>query len=252
MINPGVFDTSLVFHVITDVRDGNMSYLHGDEATVTANRMRLLETLNIAPDRVLPFLLTHEDKIFVAEEDSLGPSLFSHDTMITGYDACITDQKNVFIYMMFADCIPLALFDTDSEAIGLVHLGRDSNTLKLGPKAIRRMHDKYGTKPENLIAHIGPAIHKESYLRPKSWFQPELLEAWESWGEFLIETESGDIAIDNVGYATAQLLEAGIKPEHLYVAPEDTFVSHEYFSHNRAKTDPEANGRFAIILGSLL
>ena len=82
---------------------------------------------------------------------------------IQSVDALITDDKNVTLVTHYADCTPLFFVDKEKKAIGLAHAGWRGTVGKIGSKVIEKMSDLYGSKPENIIVCIGPAISKCCY-----------------------------------------------------------------------------------------
>lgn len=79
---------------------------------------------------------------------------------IPGVDALITNIPNLALIIKTADCLPIFLFDPKNMAIGLVHAGWRGVAAKIHIKTVERMTKEYGTKPQNIIAAIGPAIRK--------------------------------------------------------------------------------------------
>lgn len=78
-------------------------------------------------------------------------------------DALITNQPNVIIAVLTADCLPILLLDKKQKSIGAIHAGRIGTMLSIVEEAIKQMKIHFGTRPENLIAGIGPGIKKCCY-----------------------------------------------------------------------------------------
>mgnify|MGYP001545971480 CR=1 FL=1 len=78
-------------------------------------------------------------------------------------DGLITDQKDVSLLMRFADCVPVMLVDPIKHVVGLVHAGWKGTVLQIARKAVLRMKEEYGTKPEDVLAGIGPSIGPDDY-----------------------------------------------------------------------------------------
>jgi hypothetical protein len=75
-------------------------------------------------------------------------------------DGLITKKPGINLMLTFADCTPIFLYDPDNKIIANVHSGWTGTVKKIGQKAVIKMIKEYGTKPENLIACIGPCIQK--------------------------------------------------------------------------------------------
>ena len=78
-------------------------------------------------------------------------------------DVILTDQPGVTLFMRFADCVPIFLFDPVCNVIGLVHAGWQGTVNRVAAEAIQAMGDRYGSQPENILAGIGPSIGPHHY-----------------------------------------------------------------------------------------
>lgn len=78
-------------------------------------------------------------------------------------DALITNHSNIIIAVLAADCLTILIFDKKQKAIGAIHAGRKGTMLSIAAKTIDQMKTHFGTRPENLIAGIGPGIKKCCY-----------------------------------------------------------------------------------------
>jgi YfiH family protein len=63
------------------------------------------------------------------------------------------------IYMTFADCVPIIIYDTSKQIICLVHAGWKGTASSIGQKAVKFMIDKCGSQTVDLVSAIGPAIN---------------------------------------------------------------------------------------------
>ena len=59
--------------------------------------------------------------------------------------------------------MPLFFVDTKRKAIGLSHSGWRGTVGKMGKKTVDKMKEEFGTKPEDIIAVIGPSICQDCY-----------------------------------------------------------------------------------------
>ena len=78
-------------------------------------------------------------------------------------DAIITNKVGVTLFMRFADCVPILLFDPTRKVISLVHAGWQGTVKKVGLKAVEAMRQNYGCDPGNILAAIGPSICVKHY-----------------------------------------------------------------------------------------
>ncbi len=77
-------------------------------------------------------------------------------------DAIITNQKNIPIGVLTADCVPVLIFDENKNFIAAIHAGWKGAYKNIITKVINFMIKK-GSNPRNIIAVIGPAISVKNY-----------------------------------------------------------------------------------------
>lgn len=199
--------------------DGNMGANWGEKEEVDANIKRYLEKLGIKYEDCVFMSLVHGDDIHLATEKDKGK-------IIEG-DGLITTEKNLALFMTTGDCLPLIFYDGNS--VGLAHLGWKGVQNKLAIKMA-----KYFNNPK---VAIGPGARKDSYIKygeKLDEFLKEIAPTRAEWEPFLIPMEqAGWMRIDLEGYATKQLIEAGVKAENIEISPIDTIKDSNYFSHYR-------------------
>ena len=77
-----------------------------------------------------------------------------------GYEAdgLVTDVPRVVLTVFSADCIPILLYDPVRRVVAAVHAGWRGTALGIGARAVEKMRDCYGCRPEHILAAIGPGI----------------------------------------------------------------------------------------------
>ena len=73
-------------------------------------------------------------------------------------DAAITRAHRVALVVRVADCAPILMADRASGAVAAVHAGWRSTMQRIVEATITSMHAKYGTRPADLVAAIGPSL----------------------------------------------------------------------------------------------
>lgn len=231
-----------VKYVISDKHDGNMSFFYGEKKDVIKNRRNFLDKNNLKIKNCTVVALAHKDNFEIVSKKQINQGTFDVESAIKA-DALITNEKNVVLFMVTADCLPIVLFDPVNQVISLVHHGWKGTNLKLVQKVLNTMTNEYHTKPENIIASFGPCIKKESY-KFENPIQKNLIE----WKPYLKDQADGLTTIDIVGYSSGQLLEMGVKKENIEVSNIDTAKNKNYFSHFRSGKTGEKEGRFATVI----
>jgi polyphenol oxidase len=162
----------------------------------------------------------------------------------------LTDIPGFALCWAYGDCAPILLYDPHHGAIALVHAGWRGTAAGIVPIMVRAITERYGTKPSELYAGLGPAIGACCYEVSESVraaFAAHPL-AWECARFEERRTDSGvqqylDVAGSNYG----QLLAAGLAPVHIEACGECTGCRTDlFYSHRR---EPWPSGRFAVALG---
>ena len=155
--------------------------------------------------------------------------------VVQGVDALVTDRRDVPLFATYADCYPIVLWDPRRRCAALAHAGWRGTVARVGPAAVRKMADEYGSSPADIRAGIGPGICGTCYEVGKdvaSQFDLRFVAAGKG-DRFLL-----DLAAAN----RAQLEEAGLNAVHVLglCTKETPFLP----SHRR---DPDGT-RFGAIV----
>ena len=120
---------------------------------VAENRRRLAEALGISPDRfVIPHQNHGTETVFVSEPVEL-----------EGVDALVTQEPGLCICVSTADCMPILLYDPVHHAVAAVHSGWRGTAKRIVEHVLQAMHDRLGTRPQDVQACLGPAILLEAF-----------------------------------------------------------------------------------------
>lgn len=81
---------------------------------------------------------------------------------LTG-DGLITATPGLLLAIQTADCIPVILVDTKRRAVGVFHAGWRGTVQRIVEKGVGEMHRRFGTRPRDIKAAIGPGIRSCCY-----------------------------------------------------------------------------------------
>jgi polyphenol oxidase len=62
------------------------------------------------------------------------------------------------VMLLFADCVPVILYDPVTHRGAVVHAGWKGTAQQIAKEALQTMKNAYGSRPEDVIGVIGPAI----------------------------------------------------------------------------------------------
>lgn len=137
----------------------NLSISVGDtRANVVENRSRAFRAMGRDPDSIADLWQVHSADVIYADAPR-APGQEHHGKA----DALITDRPNVTLFLRFADCVPIMLYDKATHTIGLVHAGWRGTVARVCAATIEAMTARFGTNPANVSATIGPSISAQRY-----------------------------------------------------------------------------------------
>lgn len=147
-------------------------------------------------------------------------------------DAIITNQKNVGIGVVSADCLPALLYDPVHSVIAAVHAGWRGTLKGIMSKVVRQMVDVFDCRPEDIAAGIGPVIGPCCYEVSDIVAKP-LKESNPEWESFLKPLENGKSILDLTGLNRFQIEEAGVLRKNIFSLGQCTSCNKEFFPSYR-------------------
>lgn len=150
-------------------------------------------------------------------------------------DALLEHTPGRLVAVKTADCIPVLLADARNRAVAAVHAGWRGSAARIAQMALRAMGERYGTRPEDVHAAIGPGIGPCCYE-----VGPEVA------AEFGFP-RNGPVTLDLAEINRRQLIEAGLAPEHVAAAGLCTRCREAEFHSFRR--DRERAGRMFSVIG---
>jgi hypothetical protein len=131
-----------------------------------------------------------------------------------------------------ADCVPVFIYHPTLPLIAIIHAGTIGSLKSITKIVIDQLVKETNIQPAELIAHLGPSIdfaHHPITEHRKA----ELLKANPNHGA-IIKTIGGTSYLDIPLLNYMQLVDAGLKPNHIHVSNLDTFSNPtDYFSFDR-------------------
>ncbi len=73
-------------------------------------------------------------------------------------DGAITDEPGILLAVQTADCIPVLVADRKKRVVGAFHAGWRGTVKRIVELGVGRMRLEFGSRPEDLVAAIGPGI----------------------------------------------------------------------------------------------
>ena len=214
----------------------NLGFNRGDlDENVIRNHEIFANVIGVNPKNIVTGNQTHTTNVKVVTKDDCGKGIY-RDRNYTDIDGLITNEKGIVLATYYADCVPLLIVDTKNKAIGLSHSGWRGTVGKIGKVTIEKMGELYGTKPEDIVACIGPSICQKCYEISEE-VAVQFKEAFpDNIKEILIDKGNGKYQLDLWECNRINFKEAGVLPENIKVTDictcHNTDVLFSHRGHN--------------------
>lgn len=218
----------------------NLSFDRGDDpAKVLENFKRIGASMGVAVEDMVLSKQTHTTNVRVVTEEDKGKGVM-RDRDYTDVDGMITNVPGICLVTSYADCVPLYFVDPVKKAIGLSHSGWRGTVGKIGKNTVQLMQENFGSKPEDLLAAVGPSVCMECYEVSEDVIG-QFKEEFESkyWQELFYKKENGKYQLNLWKANELIFLESGILPEHMAITNVCThcnskiLYSHRTMGNNR-------------------
>jgi YfiH family protein len=185
-------------------------------------------------------------------------------------DGMMTSERGILLGIQTADCIPVLIADRKRRAVAAFHAGWRGTLKRIVEHGAGRMRLEFGSRPEDLVAAIGPGIAQCCYAvgeEVRAEFESQFNYAAELFCEvfdsdpvkekypmlFLTARAPGhsnlgpSLHLDLVEANRRQLLDAGVAAENIFVQGDCTSCrTDRYFSH---RADHGFTGRSLSVIG---
>jgi polyphenol oxidase len=182
-------------------------------------------------------------------------------------DASATNRPGLLLGIRTADCAPVLIVDPKKRVVAAVHAGWRGTLQRIVTKAIGQLQMQFGSRPQDLLAAIGPTIGGCCYevgTEVAAAFTAQFPNA----PEFFDELRTGDepnplqwlnmmppghqpppnkVRLDLSRANRSQLLEAGLRPQNIHISGLCTACHPELlFSYRK---EGSRSGRLLSVIG---
>jgi YfiH family protein len=128
-----------------------------DYQRVVQNRNRAFDALGRSPSTLYDVWQVHSADVVTTDQPR------SLDEPHKKADVILTANPEVTLFMRFADCVPILFHDPIRKVVGIAHAGWRGTVQKTALAAVLAMQAKYGSRPEDIMAALGPSICMDHY-----------------------------------------------------------------------------------------
>ena len=134
----------------------NFTFTRGDNPDhVMENYRRMGKALGVKVEKMVLSYQTHTTNVRLVTEADAGKGIIKERDYMD-VDGLITNVPGITLVTFYADCVPLYFLDPVQKAVGLSHSGWRGTVNRMGAVTAKRMEEEFGSKPQDLIACIGP------------------------------------------------------------------------------------------------
>ena len=152
-------------------------------------------------------------------------------------DALITGVPGLILVVRTADCLPVLIAEKDGKAVAAVHCGWRGTSARILEKAVQRLMDNFGCRPESLLAALGPCIGPDCYEVGEEVLQ-SFVDSGLSRESFQPAAENpGKHILDLKGANTLQLKKAGLETNQIFQAEGCTHCLSSLLSYRRNRDE---------------
>ena len=238
---PELEKTGKVTALYTTSRDTAWNY---EDEQARENYLALGQQLGIALEDMVKSKQTHTDIVKVVTRENGGDGILQPIDVANSYDGLITNEKNLLLCTVEADCVPVYFYDPVKEVIAMVHSGWKGSVKKISEVAIKKMNEAFGCEPVNIFAAIGPHICKDCYEVGQDVFEefsksfaPQDLErifVKKNQEKFLLNLELAvKLTLIKNGVPEKNIFSSGVCTLHSHID------GHSFCSYRRTKSKTE-------------
>jgi len=166
---------------------------------------------------------THSNKVIIINNKNKNSSKFNSD-------AIITKINGIALGVVTADCVPIILFDSQNQIVGVMHAGWKgaySGIIENTIKKFKKLNSK-----NNIYAAIGPCIGSKSY-EVKSDFYKKLMSRSKKNNIYFIKKKNNQKLFNLRKYVNDKLVKLNVKVDNVN---KDTFrEKSNFFSYRRSQ-----------------
>ena len=194
------------------------------EENIIENRRLVADNIGILPENLLSVSQYHSADIVDVKEGwarKQGPKA----------DGMVTNQANIGLGILTADCGPILFADAKNAIIGAVHSGWRGTVAGISEKMIEKMLEK-GAERASIKAFLGPMIAQASYEVGEDVRQQVIAHNALNADLFIKNSDEGKYLFNLPGLITRRLETTNIS--HIEDVAKDTYAdADDYFSYRR-------------------
>ena len=215
----------------------NLAFHVGDNSEdVIHNHLQLAKQMGYKHSDLVHMRQIHSDKIIIVD-----PDIHNFENP-PECDALITDQANIPLMVMTADCTPVLLFDSVQNVIAVAHAGRAGAVKGIVPKTIEKMQIHFACHLDDIRVVLVPSIHGCCYEVGEKIANEMIDDGY----DFAVIYRDERYYLEVNAIIHKQLEKSGIKKENIEnIDICNACENQDFFSY---RADSQKTGRIAGVL----
>ena len=207
-----------------DFNSLNCSKSNDDKKNNVSKNIKIaINALGIEKKRLKLINQIHSNKIFFINNNNLNKDIYG--------DGLITENKNIALGILTADCAPIFIFDKKKSIVCCLHSGWKGALNNIVSKGIKKIKRKK-IKSQNIIVIVGPCLGFNNFEVDKK-FKLKFIKKNKSYQKFFKSKNRNKDIFDLRNLINFQISKEGIN--NVFNIRKDTYKnSHIFFSHRRA------------------
>jgi polyphenol oxidase len=224
--------------------EGNTGYASPRDAEdAWRSRARWCRAIGVEPERLVLASQVHGTAVRRVSSADAGRGARPGSATVGVADVLMTDEPDLPLMMLFADCVPLLLVDPRRPAVAVVHAGWRGTVAGVARAAVEAMAGAFDSRAGDLLAYLGPAIGPCCYE-----VGLEVVAAWRRYAgpDAGPGLGASGRTLDLAGANETVLLSAGLDPSRVERSGLCTRChAAEWFSH---RAQGAGTGRHAAVI----
>ncbi len=217
----------------------NLSLSTGGSEVIT-NRNILAKELKTELNNFVFQNQTASNNISIITSKNKGAGTIDYSTSIKNNDSLITNEQDIYITVLAADCVPILMYDAKKNIVAATHAGWQGTVKKIAQHTVLAMQSNFNSDVENIYVGIGPAIGKCCYEIGND--VAEIVKNnFSYYNKILSDKKNDKYYLDLQTANLLQLTEIGIPKKKIEITKICTFCENNLFFSARKKD----LGRFA-------
>lgn len=198
------------------------------------NRKKFFTKFGIPANLVVDMQVEHGDKILRVDKKDCGK-------LFDGYDGLITNEKGLYLGLLVADCIPVAIYDSVNEAVGLIHIGWRNLAGQTIEKVYKMLRESFGTNPKDTTIYLAPHVCAMHYE-----VKDDVVLIFKNYSGSITKIK-GNSYLNLEKVLETKLKKLGVKPKNIRIDGRCTFEDKTLFSYRRG--DKTERNLYLLTLG---